>query len=339
MTESSPISSTGLSSATQPSAAPHFDHRSSGLGPQGRVPAWLLSLLLHSFIFAGLLLGLSQFQNGASDVENRSGGIVLVNSTSEATEYLSEGDVEQASEQSRTADSPPPTALNNELPPDLPGMETTETMRSGAGDRLVDSLVGADSLIDLPQSKLNIGGQVTTEVFGIKGTGSRFVYVIDRSKSMAGYGGRPIIAARQQMRESIDSLKKHNQFQIIFYNEGVRIFNPDGRPTMYEATDKTKEQAKEFIQRTNPTGGTDHVFALKRAFQLHPDVIFFLTDAEGGFTQRELRMLGDLNHSSAVINAIQFGIRPGTTPSLAAVARNSGGQYIFKNIQTLQINQ
>jgi len=311
----------------------------SGLAPKRRVPAWLLSFLLHSVIFTALIIALSQFQNGASEIENRSGGIVLVNVTSESTEYLSEGDVEQTSEQSQAADSPPPIAISNELPPDLPGMESSDASISGAGASLVEAMAGADALIDAPKTKLNIGGQITTEVFGVKGTGSRFVYVIDRSKSMAGFGGRPMMAARQQMLESIDSLHQHNQFQIIFYNEGVRIFNPDGRPTMYEATDETKRQAKEFIQRTNPEGGTDHVFALKRAFQLHPDVIFFLTDAEGGFDQRELRMLGDLNRSSAVINAIQFGQRPGTTPSLAAVARNSGGQYIFKNIRTLQINQ
>lgn len=310
----------------------------SSLVPNRRIPAWLFSFLLHTGVLTALILILGQYQNGASEVENRSGGIVLVNETSTTTEYLSEGDVETESSPATSANSPPPLSAVDELPPDLPGLESSPTQITGAGDSLVESLPGGDSLIVGPKSSGKIGGQVTTEVFGVKGTGSRFVYVIDRSDSMAGYQKRPMLAARQQLLASLKSLKETNQFQIIFYNQDVRIFNPDGRPTMYFATDDMKKEAEAFVNRTSPDGGTDHMNALKRAFKLAPDVIFLLTDAEGGFTRQELRDLGRYNRSAAIINTIEFGLRRGRDGSLQAVSRNSGGQYVFKNINTLRID-
>jgi hypothetical protein len=310
----------------------------TSLVPNRRIPAWLFSFLLHTCILTTLIVMLGQYRNGGSEIENRSGGIVLVNEKSTTTEYLSEGDVETESSPAMAADSPPPMPAVDELPPDLPGLESSPAKITGAGDSLVEALPGGDSLIVGPESSGNVGGQVTTEVFGVKGTGSRFVYVIDRSASMAGYEGRPMLAARQQLLASLKSLKDNNQFQIIFYNQGVSVFSPDGRPTMYFANDVMKQEAEAFIKRTVPNGGTDHVRALKTAFKLNPDVIFLLTDAEGGFTTEELRDLGRFNRSAAVINTIEFGRRRGRDSSLQAVSQNSGGQYVFKNINTLRVD-
>jgi hypothetical protein len=310
----------------------------SSLVPNRRIPAWLMSLLLHTSILTALIVILGQFPNGASEIENRAGGIVLVNEKSTTTEYLSEGDVETESSPATAANSPPPQPAFAELPPDLPGLESSPTQITGAGDSLIESLPGGDSLIVGPKSSGKTGGQITTEIFGVKGTGSRFVYVIDRSDSMAGYAGRPMIAARQQLLASLKSLEESHQFQIIFYNQDVRIFNPDGRTTLHYATDPMKQEAEIFVNQTTPDGGTDHMNALLRAFKLGPDVIFLLTDAEGGFTEQELRDLVRYNRSAAIINTIEFGQRRGRDGSLQAVSRNSGGQYVFKNINTLRID-
>ena len=307
--------------------------------PNRRLPAWLLSFLFHTCFFVVLILALRTVQRGASDIENRSGGIVLVDIQSDTTKYLTEGDVEQVSSQPAAEQSPPPLAADSELPPDLPGMDSAETPITGAGDQLVEQLPGADGLIDGPAANLEIGGKVTTEVFGIKGTGSRFVYVFDRSSSMEGYNGRPLLAARQALLQSLDSLRDNHQFQIVFYNDGVRPFNPDGFASMYFATDDRKEAARNFVGSVRGEGGTDHLNALKRAFRLGPDVIFLLTDAEGGFTPAELREVSRLNRSAAVINAIEFGDRRRGDRSLQQLAQESGGQYIYKDIRTLRINK
>ncbi|MFT5301195.1 MAG: hypothetical protein ACI814_001980 [Mariniblastus sp.] len=296
-----------------------------------------MSVLFHTSLFAILLLALTQIQNGAGTVENRTGGIVLVNAASLNTEYLSEGDAENDSSSQSSADSPPPLAANDEQPPDLPGFESSTTRIEGVGESLTASLPGAESLIDGPEFNGKIGGKVTTEIFGVKGTGSRFVYVIDRSESMLGpeLDFRPMLAARQQILESLNSLEEIHQFQIVFYNHETRVFQTG--TGMHYATQQNKEIATSFIIRTKPEGGTDHLQALLAAFKFSPDVIFFLTDAEGGFSARDLADISDRNRSVAVINAIEFGERRGRNRSLEAVARESGGQYVFKNINTLRL--
>jgi hypothetical protein len=303
-----------------------------------RLPAWMMSVMLHSIVFAMMLLLLNSANRGAQETENRTGGIVLVDARSETTEYLDEGEVLDASEssmeQQQQQQSPPPLAITSELPPDLPGLDAAPTPITGNGDGLLESFPTAESMIDAPRPNLQIGGKVTTEVFGVKGTGSRFVYVFDRSKSMEGYDARPLFAARQALLKSLDSLAENHQFQIVFYNDSVTVFNPDGRAGMCFATDENKKLATEFVNSIRGDRGTDHLNALQHAFRFAPDVIFLLTDAEGGFTTAELRELSNLNRSAAAINSIEFGERKGGDGSLQKLSTQSGGQYLFKNVKS-----
>lgn len=301
-----------------------------------RVPAWLLSLGLHTVLFVCLLLAIRSVDGGSGEIENRSGGIVLVDLKSESTEYLSEGDVLENASDASAASSPPPLAATNDLPPDLPGLDSSLTPITGIGDQLADAIPGADSMIEAPAPTGKIGGAVTTEVFGVKGTGSRFVYVFDRSKSMEGYEGRPLIAARQALLNSLQSLQSNHQFQIIFYNDEVTIFNAGSITSLHNATDENKVLATEFVNSIRGDRGTDHLKALKQAFNLGPDVIFLLTDAEGGFTVAELREAAAANRSGATINAIEFGERRGGDRSLESLARQNGGTYLFKDLRSLR---
>lgn len=298
------------------------------------LPAWLLSLLLHLSLIAGLIFFLTQIPNGSGEVDNRTGGIVLVDIQSETTEYLSEGDIAQNSNPASAPDSSTPS-VDIEKRPELPGMEVTTGEVVGTEDLLANKLPSADSLIVGSVANGKIGGKMTTEVFGIPGTGSRFVYLIDRSKSMEGYNFRPMLAARQELWKSVTSLNESNQFQIIFYNNEVDIFRR--KLSLHAASEANKDAAKQYIESIRPDGGTDHLAALKTAFKLSPDVIFFLTDAEGGFTADEIFELSRRNYSRAIINTVEFGERRSNDRSLEAIARNSGGKYIFKNINTLRV--
>ncbi len=305
--------------------------------PNRRIPAWLLSVCLHTLLFLGMLFAFQAVQRGASEVENRAGGIVLVDITASSTEYLSEGEVNDNSSTANTEQSPPPLAAVNELPPDLPGLDSSALPITGVGDALAESLPGADSLVDGPAPNRQIGGKITTEVFGIKGTGSKFVYVFDRSKSMEGFSARPLLAAKQELIKSLQSLTNNHQFQIVFYNDGITVFKPDNLNSMYYADEANKADAVGFVNGMQGDRGTDHLNALKYAFRLGPDVIFLLTDAEGGFTTAELREASELNRSAAIINAVEFGERRGGDHSLENLAKQSGGQYLFKDIRSLQI--
>ena len=53
-------------------------------------------------------------------------------------------------------------------------------------------------------------------------------YVFDRSGSMDGHGGAPLVAAKSELLSSLGDLGQTHQFQIIFYNEQPRIFSPGG---------------------------------------------------------------------------------------------------------------
>ena len=314
-------------------------HRAFDAERSRHIPAWLLSLMLHTIVLVILMVVVRSIPSGAGDTENRTGGIVLVNASAESTEYLTEGDVTAEVASSSAQQNPPPLAASLDLPPELPGFAASETPITGVGDQFAEALPGAESLIDGTSQSLEIGGKVTTEVFGVKGTGSRFVYVFDRSKSMEGYQSRPLLAARQALLKSLSSLEKNHQFQIIFYNDEVRIFSPSGVRGLYFATDDNKRLARNFVESIRGDRGTDHLRALKEAFRMGPDVVFLLTDAEGGFTSDELAEISESNRSGAVINAIEFGERRGDERSLERLAIQNGGQYVFKNIRTLQIDR
>ena len=285
---------------------------------------------------ATLIFLFSRFQSGVGDVENRTGGIVLVDLSSETTEYLSEGDIVESS--SETAQQPPPAPASQELPPSLPGMAFNESELTGAGEELVDSLTGSDSLLQGTTSDRPFGGKVTTEVFGIKGTGSTFVYLFDRSASMEELAGRPLRAAKSQLLESVNSLGESHQFQIIFYNDQTKIFQPEpGQSLMTFADELAKKRARSFIASIRGKGGTDHLNALKMALAFSPDVVFLLTDAEGGFSSSDLRNISNWNRSGAVINAIEFGVGGrGLDRSLERVAKESLGQYIYKDVRSFR---
>lgn len=330
------------SSAASPTSSPVKSFDSTPSVPDRKIPAWLLSFGFHAVMFVLIVVMFSRIPRGAGDVETRAGGIVLVDVTSDTTEYLSEGDNSDSSSSASVQQSPPPLPSESELPPELPGLASAPSQVTGIGDDLLESFQGADSLLDGKES-FDIGGKVTTEVFGVKGTGSRFLYIFDRSESMEGYDRRPLLAAKSALKTSLESLGKVQQFQIVFYNDKIRVLEISGEPTaMFFATDVNKNSGSRFVDSISGSGGTDHLAALKYGLSLGPDVIFLLTDAEGGFTPAEMGAISDWNRGGTVINAIEFGVGSkgrSDDNSLERVARESGGQYTYKNILTLQVDR
>jgi hypothetical protein len=269
------------------------------------------------------------------------GGIVLVDLASSATQYLDEGELNDAETQSATQSSShhlePPA-----LPPALPGLPwnpgETASIAVDLGDwpgtQLSVSPTGDGALKRKP-----FGGKVTTDIFGLKGTGSAFVYVFDRSASMEDLGGKPLRAAKRQLIESLRFLGDEQQFQVIFYNDSTRTYRSTGGDSgLVFATAEERRRAERFVDSIRGEGGTDHMSALKLALAMGPDVIFLLTDAEGGFTVSDLAAIGDFNRSGTVINAIEFGVgsQSGAGGSLRKVAEESRGQYIYKDVRSLR---
>ena len=286
------------------------------------IPAWLMSFVLHVSI---LTIGAIFFRAVPRGVEEpgRGVGIVLTQTSSAGnTEYFADSGEggspsaggaplsgSQQSSASRSAVRLPgaeqlPQTSGPRLPQGLAnlGVPGDEAGLPGAGGLLKGGGAG--------KGGLSGKGEATVNVFGVQGTGNRFVYVFDRSLSMSGYGGRPLAAAKRELIKSLESLGGVHQFQIVFYNEEPKIFNTRAgqSPQLVFASDENKRQAETFVSSITADGGTQHMEALLRAFALTPDVIFFLTDADDPkLSDADLARLRQRNRGGAVINCIEYG--------------------------------
>ena len=185
-----------------------------------------------------------------------------------------------------------------------------------------------------------IGGKARTAVFGVPGEGYTFVYVFDRSGSMGGSGRNALTAAKKELLASLQQLEPTHQFQIIFYNDRLTLFNPSGNADrLVFATEQNKAAAERFINSIVPDGGTEHYPALLTALKFRPDVIFFLTDAdEPKLTPGQLERI----HRAAggtVINAIEFGYGPQTENDnfIVRLARQNGGKHVYVDISRVPV--
>ena len=112
-------------------------------------------------------------------------------------------------------------------------------------------------------------GAATTQLFGVRAKGSKIIYVLDRSRSMGVSGGQPLKAAKAELIASLNDLEDAHQFQIISYNEGLRVFNPflPLAPKPVFGTEQNKEAAVRFIRSVSPAGGTNHGEAIRLALE------------------------------------------------------------------------
>ncbi|MCA9165009.1 MAG: hypothetical protein KDA62_18580 [Planctomycetales bacterium] len=311
-----------------------------------RLPAWALSAGLHLAIMLALGLVVQVTPRGAAKEPDRTGGIVLVEQETGEPRYFTEADAatEAAAAATEAAPESPLVALPTEapavdvgsalpLPGDLPS--GVEGMTSGA-------LPNAAELLQSGRPNRQVNPyQVETGVFGVTGTGSKFVYVFDRSGSMNAFDGRPLAAAKAELVKSLASLDKIHQFQIIFYNDEPTIFNPfqPQRPKLMHGDSATKGLAAEFVSKVSADGGTRHLDALKTALAMNPDVIFFLTDAdEPQLTHSELSEIRRRNaRVGASINTIEFGAGPfgGSFNFLVRLATENGGRHAYVDVTHL----
>lgn len=181
-------------------------------------------------------------------------------------------------------------------------------------------------------------GGVRTGIFGLETRGNRFVYVFDRSASMADPDGRPLAAAKRELLRSLDELGDVQQFHVIFYNDRHQVFTPEGsRGRLVFATDANRRAARRFVESVRPAGGTRHAEPLAAAFQLAPDAVFLLTDADAGddLEPAEIERLVRLADGARCM-VIQFGDGDRRSPGLAEVAARCGGEYRVVSLEAAE---
>lgn len=201
------------------------------------------------------------------------------------------------------------------------------TLPSGRGEGKLDGISGigtgggGDGGFSIPFSGSG------PNFFGLGGEarGARnVVYVVDRSGSMLNTFGGVV----KELKQSIGALRRSQRFHLIFFNSGAPLENPPRR--MVSAIAAQKEAAFQFLQGITPAGDTDPRPALRRAFAVEPDLIYFLTDGEfEEYAQSLFAMLDQLNKQRKVrIFTIAYVNQAGGVV-LERIAREHDGEYRF----------
>lgn len=306
------------------------------------VPAWLLSFMLHFAVVISLafLLRAGTMTSAGSGFGDRGGEIVLIaRSSDDKAEYLTEEDVAgggdegatEASESQNLAESLPDLASA----PAIPGQGLPKAPSVSGGSQATTGAVSASGALRRLGPNAGRGGGAATSVFGAVGEGQRFVYVFDRSSSMA---GGPIRAAKRELLTSLTHLGDLHQFGIVFYNHNQATFGSGGRGVqMFFAKKENRVLAERFVSSITAQGATNHLPALKLALDARPDVIFFLTDAdEPRLTQRELAQIRQRNRGTTICT-VEYGAgpKPPGVSFLEELAEQNGGQHRYVDVTQL----
>ena len=170
-----------------------------------------------------------------------------------------------------------------------------------------------------------------TEFFGVKETGRSFAYVIDCSGSMS--VRESLSVAKRELLASLNQISSGARFGVVFYNIDARILpDSNGQEGLMTANDSNKARVRELLAGIRPLGGTDHMLALKTAFELKPEVVFFLTDGDS-MTRSDVAELTKLADKTR-INVIEFGQVSvlGVAEPLKNLARQTGGNYRYVDV-------
>jgi Mg-chelatase subunit ChlD len=161
----------------------------------------------------------------------------------------------------------------------------------------------------------------SSDFFGARAAGKRFVYVVDASASMR---GGAFEEARAELRRSIAELTPTQSFCVFFFNSGYRATPRRAGRAFWKADKQSVAALSEWAEGIVPDGGTDPGAALLDALQLKPDAVFFLTD--GGFETDIAATVAEANRERIPIHTIAFG--PNAADDLLErMATESGGRF------------
>ncbi len=170
------------------------------------------------------------------------------------------------------------------------------------------------------------GDGTGSQFFDLASAGTKIVFVLDGSGSMT----EPHSEARTKLDRvkielfrSILGMPDEMEFYVIFFN---RFSVPMKASSLQSATPENKRKYLEWVAKVQGGGGTDPSEALKLAFELHPDVIYLLTD--GVFNPKVAKEVDKRNTRGVAVHTICFGSTTGEV-LLQDIARKHHGTYKF----------
>jgi hypothetical protein len=232
----------------------------------------------------------------------------------------------------QTLELPRETSLAKNLQDQLAPKEEPRVIQSHLADpeKLFDQVRKDSQTAPLP------GGDLArlqpaapmTRFFSSTGNAYNIVYLVDRSASMID----SIEPLKRELTRSVSLLQPMQKFHIIFFSAGKPVEGPAGG--LVWATDRNKQQNYTFIDAIAAQGRTDPQWALQRALQLHPDLIYLLTD---GVFSRDIadKIIEWAKLHKVKINTIAYVMESGGS-LLRKIAEETGGVYRFVSEEQLQ---
>lgn len=310
----------------------------STTGPEGpgRATPWVFSFMLHAGLIAiGMLVTWTVILVQERDAPRQ----ITADFDALAYEPVVEFEITEL-------DSPTEAVAPSAIIPAPPVVEA-----AAPGDTVESTqLIGQESAVETNLFAEQVGEMPVIEFAGSRATNaSRIIYVIDASGSLTPY----LQIVLNEMFRSLRRLDDRQQFAIIFFQEDRAVpVPPTGR--LQRATDNAKDRAIDWINSgTNvvPGYGSNPMAALEMAFDLHPEVVFLLSDSITGSGAYEvdqellLSALEELNpvvddatgRRDVQVNCIQFlgedEDRLGTMKRIAELHGGDGGYRVFDRKQ------
>ena len=169
--------------------------------------------------------------------------------------------------------------------------------------------------------------KASASFFGVEARGSRFVYIIDTSGSMA---NNRLDALKIALTDSINALIEQARFAVVQYAAESRSLNGD---SWWKGEPAGKSDALTSVGALSARGDTLPVPAIQIAFSFTPppDAIYFMTD--GRFSpDREKEMIASIRRLMRrtgirpTIHTISF-VDKDAERLLRRIARMTGGSY------------
>lgn len=190
-------------------------------------------------------------------------------------------------------------------------------------DLATESTDGMDSIQSGdPLSKFTISAPGEAVFFGLRATGNRFAFVVDRSGSM---DGLPMRRARKELMNCINHMPKHVEVFVVFFDD--LAYPDEGRYRCVDA--QNLQELEDWVNTIRANGGTDVKIGMRTVFNegKPPDAIFLLTD--GNFDGDTPSYIRKLNSKSGVrINTVALVSRAGES-LLKQIAGENDGDYRF----------
>ena len=134
-------------------------------------------------------------------------------------------------------------------------------------------------------------------------------------------------ALRIQVRMAIDNLKPPQSFNVVFIKENSP---PPPAPDLLFTTPENKRLVLDYVEKFAPSGPTDPMPALTRAFAMKPELIYLLCDPSDFPDKKAVIDLIHKNNpnNKIMINCIGFEVHDDASKKyLDDIAKETKGMH------------